>query len=99
MEVQQTEIQVNRIAIACLALILGGCASVHPLVEVSHTSHVSQHYGPNQTNYGWNVVSVGVRWRPVKGVQVDVLDGYTPQLVDYRHEVFTARVQWEIGAH
>jgi hypothetical protein len=74
-----------------------GCSSIKPLVEVSHTSHATQHFGSNKTNYGWNVYSVGVRVRPYKGVTVDVLEGYTPERLDGRHEVFTARLQWEIG--
>lgn len=82
--------------IALLALITG-CSTVRPLVEVSHTSHVTQHFGNNKTNYGWNVYSLGVRWRPSESVTVDLLDGYSPDKLDGRHEVFNGRLTWEIG--
>ena len=85
--------------IVLLALIMAGCTTVRPLTEISHTSHLSQHFG-HPTNCGgskcgWNVVSFGIRWRPVRGMQVDVLDGYSVEPVDGKHEVFQARLQYE----
>lgn len=91
----------TRLVIALIVIVgcalLFGCTTVRPLVEVSHTSHATQHFGSNRTNYGWNVYSVGVRWRPVRGVTVDLLEGYSPEKLDGRHEVFQGRVQWEVG--
>lgn len=83
-----------------LALLgLSGCESIKPLVEVSHTSHITQHFGKDRTNYGYNVVSVGVRARPARGVVIDIMDGYSGDELDSRHEVFQARLEWEIGHH
>jgi hypothetical protein len=81
-----------------LALLCGGCSTLKPtgLVEVSHTSHASQHFGPDQTNYGWNVYSLGVRLRPIKGLTIDLTEGYSPERLDGRHEVFNGRVTYEV---
>lgn len=86
--------------LSALVVVLGvsGCESITPLVEVSHTSHITQHFGNNQTNYGWNTFSAGLRFRsPDSKVVLDVLDGYSPEELDGKHEVFTARLQIELG--
>jgi hypothetical protein len=83
--------------VLCLVIVLSGCTTVRPLVEVSHTSHLTQHFGNNRTNYGWNVVGLGARIRPTTGVTIDVIEGYSFEPVDGRHEVFQARLLWEIG--
>jgi len=91
---------INSLALAFTgALSLSGCATVaercHPITELSHTSHALQHIGPNRTNYGWNVASVGAICRPDDGLTITVLEGYTPERLDGQHEVFQARVTWE----
>jgi uncharacterized protein YceK len=84
--------------VIALAIALSGCetVSVRPLASMEHTSHITQHVGSNKTNYGWNTVSVGARIR-ARGLTLDVLDGYSIEPVDGRHEVFNARVTWEVG--
>lgn len=75
--------------------LLVGCSTVRPLVEYQHQSHATQHFGENRTNYGYDVFSGGIRWRPVDGVTVDLLEGYSLQNFQGRREVFTGRVQVE----
>jgi hypothetical protein len=69
--------------------------AVRPLTEIQHISHTTQHFGSNRTNYGWNVASFGVRWRPTEGVVVDLLEGYSLEEMNGRHEVFTGRITVE----
>lgn len=91
-------------AILLIALILGGCETVRPLAEMSHVSHAIQHVDRNVTtwacapNCGYNVYSVGFRWRPFRGFTVDALEGYTRDGLHGQHEVFTGRITWEVGA-
>lgn len=75
--------------------LLTGCGSVRPLADYSHLSHTTQHYGDNQTNYGFDILSGGIRWRPTPGVTIDLLEGYSKQEMHGRHEVFTGRVTVE----
>lgn len=82
-----------------IGAVLTGCTAIRPIAEVSHTSHVTQHFGSNQGNAGWNVFSAGVRIRPGFGVTMDIVDGYSVEPVDGRHEVFQATLLWEIGHH
>lgn len=75
--------------------LLSGCSTVRPLAEYQHISHATQHFGSNPTNYGWDVASFGIRWRPAEGVTVDLLEGYSFEEMNGRHEVFTGRVTVE----
>ena len=85
---------------------------LHPLgvgpLEADHVSHASQHapFTREPTDYGYESLNAGLRWRPVQGLTVDALEG----AVLNRHycdtnsygamvgprEVFTARVTYEI---
>ncbi len=77
-------------------LLLCGCQTVRPIAELSHTSRLTQHFGANRGNDGYNTASVGIRWRPMRGATVDVLEGYSPEdTASGRHEIFNARVQIE----
>jgi hypothetical protein len=85
----------------CLGLTLQGCeafvGNVRPLGEYQHQSHFTQHIGSDRTNYGYDVYSVGVRYRPDVDprLTVDVLEGYSLQSFQGRREVFTFRVTKE----
>lgn len=83
------------LAVAAVLPLAYGCANVRPLAEVQHTSHATQHFGSDRTNYGWNVISGGIRWRPHPGVTVDLLEGYSYEEMNGRHEVFTGRMTVE----
>lgn len=83
------------VVLALLFFLLAGCSTVRPLAEFQHISHATQHFGSNPTNYGWDVASGGIRWRPVEGVTVDLLEGYSFEEMNGRHEVFTGRVTVE----
>jgi hypothetical protein len=63
---------------AILALLsLSGCAIAPNTVrtEVAHLSHLGQHFGCNQTNYGAQYAEVIARWQ-FRGAYVDVGQGY-----------------------
>lgn len=81
---------VGAIAIAAV-LMLSGCSTVRPLSEYQHVSHASDGLG----GPGFDTLSLGIRWRPVEGVQVDLLEGYSPNGLDQRKEIFTGRVTVE----
>lgn len=81
--------------LAVSTLFLASCSTMRPLAEFSHISHATQHFGPNATNYGWNVASMGIRIRPIDGVCIDILEGYSLEEMNGRHEVFTGRMTVE----
>jgi hypothetical protein len=58
---------------------------------------MSQHFGDGQTNFGYDVYSAGVRWRPGFDPKstIDIMEGYSLQSFQGRREVFTFRVQKE----
>lgn len=68
-----------------------GCSTVRPLSEYQHVSHASDGLG----GPGFDTLSLGIRWRPYDGVQVDLLEGYSPNGLDGQKEIFTGRVTVE----
>lgn len=74
-----------------LMFLLCGCSTVRPLSEYQHVSHASDGLG----GPGFDTLSLGIRWRPVEGVQVDLLEGYSPNGLDGQQEIFTGRVTVE----
>lgn len=94
----------NLFTLAAL-LALAGCATLEPnaiRVELDHTSHASQHFGPNPTNYGFDAVAVDAHWQR-KGLFLDLSEGYVVERKEYGacgalwgpHEVFQGRVGYE----
>jgi hypothetical protein len=83
--------------LAVIALLSTGCTLLPDSIpiEASHTSHISQHLDGSGTNWGWETLSAGFRWRR-HGITLDILDGYSVEKVDGRHEVFNARISTEI---
>lgn len=76
---------------------LSGCAVMPDSipVEVQHLSHVSQHFGRNPTNFGFEAVFIGAKWD--RGpVQFEIKDGYSKELYDNKHEIFEASIKYEI---
>lgn len=80
-----------------VATLATACTQLRPLAEYQHLSHATQHFGDNRTNYGYDLASVGVRWRPTEAVTVDLLEGYSLQEMHGRREVFSGRVTVEFG--
>lgn len=76
---------------AIVLYLLSGCSTIRPLAEYQHVSHASDGLG----GPGFDTLSLGIRWRPVKGVTVDLLEGYSPNKLNNRNEIFTGRVQVE----
>lgn len=60
-----------------ICLLLAGCALEPNAVRLQgvHQSHIGQHFGGNQTNYGAQYAEVVARWQ-VKGAFVDLGQGY-----------------------
>ena len=62
-------------------LLLAGCAHVPEAVipqtslVVEHVSHISQHFGSNPTNYGYDTASVDLQWKIGKHFFVDASEG------------------------
>ena len=94
---------------------LTACAELKPVsvpIEVEHVSHASQHFGSDPTNYGYDAVSIGLKWRPLPYATVVVSEGYVIEgkcthirtgaptsygaLVGNTPEVTTARFTFEI---
>lgn len=63
-----------------LCLLLTGCTVMRTIepsslpIEVTHVSHLTQHFGRDPTNYGYDAVSVGAKWR-VSNLSLTVSEG------------------------
>src|ERR1017187_8575980 len=77
--------------------------------EVAHTSHMSQHFGPNQTAYGYDVAGIAARWNYERasfvifeGAIVErcyMADAYTPEcgaMIGRNRELFQARIAYTL---
>jgi hypothetical protein len=67
----------RRAAALVAALCISGCCLAPNTVrtEVSHLSHIGQHFGDHKTNYGAQYAEVIARWQ-FSGAYVDVGQGY-----------------------
>ena len=84
--------------LAILALLSTGCSLLPDAIplEVEHISHIGQWVdGSHAPKTGGEVLSTGFRWRR-HGITLDILDGYCPEKIDNRHEVFSAKLSTEI---
>lgn len=79
------------LVIIAVVVSCSGCSTVRPLSEYQHVSHASDGLG----GPGFDTLSLGIRWRPYDGVQVDLLEGYSPNGLDGQKEIFTGRVTVE----
>lgn len=63
--------------IAGACLLFSGCCIAPNTVrtEVSHLSHLGQHFGGNQTHYGAEYAEIIARWQ-IHGAYVDLGQGY-----------------------
>lgn len=59
------------------ALLLSGCCIAPNTIrtEADHLSHIGQHMGGHQTNWGAQYVQVVARWK-ARGAYLDVGQGY-----------------------
>lgn len=98
-----------------LVVLLTGCSTLHTLepnslpVELTHISHLTQHFGASPTHYGYNALSIGAKWVPVRNLSISVSEGV---ILDSRYrtadgereygalygprEVFTGKIAYEI---
>lgn len=100
-----------KLAMIVLALALSGCALEPNAVrfEAEHVSHVSQHFGTDTTNYGFDAISVVAHWQ-ISHAYLDISEGInvSPEFDGNRvvgpvygslagpRETFQARAGWEI---
>lgn len=61
-------------------LLLQGCAALEPNtigIEGDHVSHISQHFGPHPTNYGYDAIALTAHWQ-IAGTRayVELSEGY-----------------------
>ena len=97
--------------VAPCALLLAGCQMLKPVsvpIEVTHVSHLTQHwpFTDHPTCYGFDSVSVGLKWQPVRHMTVVleegmVLENRDPNFYGYGslagpRELFTGRVTYEV---
>ncbi len=95
-------------AALCVALIsLAGCAALLPsaaVIELDHTSHISQHFGSSSTNFGTDTLSAGLKWQPLPHTSVTIEDGlaleqcnsYACGTVAGPREIFNACITHEV---
>lgn len=92
-----------------IILTLTGCsvASIRP--EITHVSHISQHFGANKTNYGYDEVAIDLHLEPVRHLEIDIAEGVVLEgksdyglgygaLVGPR-ETFSATIGYDIPLH
>lgn len=91
--------------------LFAGCAEMRPVslpIELTHVSHASQHFEAHPTDYGYNAVSIGAKWRPMPGMTIVLSEGYVLNHEYRLHglpmagglvgpaEIFTGRIVYEI---
>ena len=98
-----------------IVFCLSGCSTLRTLepdtlpVELTHVSHLTQHFGANPTNYGYDALSIGAKWKPLKNLSISVSEGV---ILESRQtntvgeqwcgalygprEVFTGKIAYEI---
>ena len=90
----------RNMAILAVLALLSGCAALAPdylKAETAHVSHLSQHFGPDQTDYGYNQVGLLLGYsREVSGgngatAYLEIGEAYAHPKLDNRNEVFNAR--------
>lgn len=67
------------IGIVLVGLGLAGCETVKPnhiRVGVEHLSSVTQHFGSNPTDFGFNAGTISAEWEPTKHTYVEVQEAY-----------------------
>lgn len=95
---------VTKIKITALALVVlscTGCAALLPdavPIEVAHVSHASQHFTAHPTNYGYDTLYTGLKWKR-GNFSIKVEEGYTKEHLDGMHEVTEASLEYDIPLH
>jgi len=94
-------------------LLCGGCATIRPSyydVNVTHVSHLSQHFTAHPTRHGYNEIAVQAVWDTESGVYVSLAEGVIIEPCGYLdnrlacgsllgpREVFTGTVGYKFGS-
>ena|ERR1700757_3752321 len=98
-----------------ITFALSGCSTLRTLepnaipIELNHVSHMTQHepFNAHPTNYGYDALSIGAKWRPLKNLSISISEGVVleRQAPDGEREygalygpreVFNGRIAYEI---
>jgi hypothetical protein len=98
--------------IGIFLMCVGGCTELRPVsvpIEVTHVSHLTQHFESGKQDYGYNAASIGLKWKLDPHLELVLSEGV---VLDKEHyygdntkacgslggprEVFTGRVTYEI---
>lgn len=104
-----------KLVVVSVIALLSGCSTLHTLepnslpIELTHVSHSTQHFGANPTHYGYNALSIGAKWKPLKNLSISVSEGVILESRCHNatnereygalygpREVFTGRIAYEI---
>lgn len=57
--------------------LLSGCAlaPVSAPIEITHVSHLTQHFERLKTDFGYDTVNVGLKWAPSPGLSIKIEEG------------------------
>lgn len=90
------------LAIMAGLCLIGGCAAVEPdkvRVGVEHLSSVTQHFGADRTNVGFQLATVDLEWRPSKHSYIELQEAYivgaNASFGHSHHELFEGRAGLE----
>lgn len=78
------------------AFALVGCAAIEPNtvhLGAEHLSSITQHFGPDPSNYGVKLATLSAQWQPSPHTYIEVQDGYIVAGSTFAHgrEIFEAR--------
>src|ERR1700751_4172735 len=98
-----------------ITLALSGCSTLRTLepnaipIELNHVSHMTHHepFNAHPTNYGYDALSIGAKWRPLKNLSITLTEGVVLEhkvdttwakygALDGPREVFNGRIAYEI---
>lgn len=104
-----------KIILLSLIVLVSGCSTLHTLepntlpIELTHVSHSTQHFGAHPTNYGYDALSIGAKWKPTRNLSLSISEGVTLEkrcqtasgereygALYGPREVFTGRITYEI---
>lgn len=103
----KTLIRVTVLVLLVVALLrlMTGCAELLPALmpdaiplEVTHVSHISQHFAAHPTNYGYDAFYAGLKWKRGNW-SLKLEEGYVAGRLDGMHEVSEASIEYDISLH
>lgn len=65
-------------SLIALCFLTSGCTALVPdeiRPEIEHMSHLTQHYGNNQSNYGSDIANLVVAWHTPSHINIELAEG------------------------